>query len=313
MLHGDSHSPAVCPLPAAVASGSSCVGNTPPVQDHLALDNSLTRSRRRSRIPSSLPCSKPLFRKQSPGRRRPRRPYFSSERPESEERARWPPQARRRRPGLGGQKRRHALHSPGRCLPDGRLDSADRTCRFHAWQRPRSSSRRLPKAPKTLPVEFPKARSPRHRPRRGGSRFSPDQSARNARGPLRGSSSLDGESKLGCDRRRRASWFEIAVPGGRRRTPRRRARRQQPRRQGPEISSSVSGVESPHSLFLTHLPTHRPLDTSPFSFPDGNASWALTTYAPGRSWHSHPAGDHSTRRHLSVCGRSRDRSIGAIP
>ena len=40
MLHGDSHSPAVCPLPAAVASGSSCVGNTPPVQDHLALDNS---------------------------------------------------------------------------------------------------------------------------------------------------------------------------------------------------------------------------------------------------------------------------------
>ena len=41
MLHGDSHSPAVCPLPAAVVSGSSCVGNTPPVQDHLALDNSL--------------------------------------------------------------------------------------------------------------------------------------------------------------------------------------------------------------------------------------------------------------------------------
>ena len=39
--HGDLHSPAVCPLPAAVASGPSCVGNTPPVQDHLALDNSV--------------------------------------------------------------------------------------------------------------------------------------------------------------------------------------------------------------------------------------------------------------------------------
>ena len=40
ILHGDSHSPAVCPLPTAVLSGSSCIGNTPPVQDHLALDNS---------------------------------------------------------------------------------------------------------------------------------------------------------------------------------------------------------------------------------------------------------------------------------
>ena len=40
ILHGDSHSPAVCPHPSAVFSESSCVGNTPPVQDHLVLDNS---------------------------------------------------------------------------------------------------------------------------------------------------------------------------------------------------------------------------------------------------------------------------------
>ena len=41
MLPGDSHSPAVCPDPTAVFSGSSRVGNTPPFQDHLVLDNSV--------------------------------------------------------------------------------------------------------------------------------------------------------------------------------------------------------------------------------------------------------------------------------
>ena len=41
MLPGGSHSPAVCPDPTAVFSGSSRVGNTPPFQDHLALDNSV--------------------------------------------------------------------------------------------------------------------------------------------------------------------------------------------------------------------------------------------------------------------------------
>ena len=46
MLPGDSHSPAVCPDPTAVFSGSSRVGNTPPFQDHLALDNSELRVRR---------------------------------------------------------------------------------------------------------------------------------------------------------------------------------------------------------------------------------------------------------------------------
>ena len=40
MRPGDSHSPAVCADPTAVFSGSSRVGNTPPFQDHLALDNS---------------------------------------------------------------------------------------------------------------------------------------------------------------------------------------------------------------------------------------------------------------------------------
>ena len=40
MLHGELPSPAVCPVPAGSLSGSSCVGNTPPFQAHLVLDNS---------------------------------------------------------------------------------------------------------------------------------------------------------------------------------------------------------------------------------------------------------------------------------
>jgi len=34
------HSPAVCPDPSCLSSGSSCAGNTPPLQAHLVLDNS---------------------------------------------------------------------------------------------------------------------------------------------------------------------------------------------------------------------------------------------------------------------------------
>ena len=51
MLHGDLHSPALCPDPACSSSGSSCVGNTPPLQAHLALDNSGGLNRGQQRLP----------------------------------------------------------------------------------------------------------------------------------------------------------------------------------------------------------------------------------------------------------------------
>ena len=41
MLHGDLHSPAVCPVLGSSLSGSSCVGYTPLLQAHLVLDNSI--------------------------------------------------------------------------------------------------------------------------------------------------------------------------------------------------------------------------------------------------------------------------------
>ena len=44
ILHGDLHSPAMSPAPTDASSGSSCIGNTPPFQDHLALDNSPGRN-----------------------------------------------------------------------------------------------------------------------------------------------------------------------------------------------------------------------------------------------------------------------------